>query len=139
MGHGRAFFCALFLSCVPGNKQIFPGKQIVHNFFCLFILGCGIIFISVVFLFLNCRERVLAVLFAILFGVIPIVALVFFIISLCLYISAKNQNKKLPESVSSDTLKSRKTTLIVSSVTAGVIWAIVIGLFALLASAIAYM
>ncbi len=78
-------------------------------------------------------------LFAILFGLIPIAALVFFIISLCLYLSAKKQSKKQPESVSPDILKGKKATLIVASVTAGVIWAVVMGFVVLLASAIAYM
>lgn len=74
-----------------------------------------------------------------LYFAIPAAAIIFFVGSLCLYLSAKKQNKRQPGSVSSQTLKSRKIMLIVSSVIAGVLAAIVIAFIALMFMAVAFM
>lgn len=78
-------------------------------------------------------------LISILFFAIPIGAITFFIVSLCQYISAKKQHKRQPGSVSPEELKKRKILMIVSSVIAGVLVAVVIGLIALLVMAVAFM
>ena len=74
-----------------------------------------------------------------LYFAIPIAAILFFIVSLCLFLSARKQNKQQPGSVSAQTLKKRKIMLIVSSVIAGVLAAIVIAFIALLYMAVAFM
>lgn len=63
-----------------------------------------------------------------LFYAIPIAAIVFFIVSIILYFSAKNKNKQTPDSYSESQMKNRKTLLTISSVIAGVLAAVVIGL-----------
>ena len=74
-----------------------------------------------------------------LYFAIPVAAILFFIVSLCLFLSARKQNKQQPCSVSAQTLKKRKIMLIVSSVIAGVLAAIVIVFIALLYMAVAFM
>lgn len=74
-----------------------------------------------------------------LYFAIPVAAILFFIVSLCLFLSARKQNKQQPGSVSAQTLKKRKIMLIVSSVIAGVLAAIVIAFIALLYMAVAFM
>lgn len=74
-----------------------------------------------------------------LYFVIPFAAIIFFVVSLCQYLSAKKQNKRQPGSVSPQTLKNRKILLIVSSVIAGVLVAILITFVALLFMAVAFM
>lgn len=74
-----------------------------------------------------------------LYFAIPAAAIIFFVVSLCLYLAAKKQNKRQPGSVSLQTLKSRKIMLIVSSVIAGVLAAIVIAFIALMFMAVAFM
>ena len=74
-----------------------------------------------------------------LYFAIPVVAILFFIVSLCLFLSAKKQNKLQPGSVSDQALRKRKIMLIVSSVIAGVLAAIVIAFIALLYMAVAFM
>lgn len=74
-----------------------------------------------------------------LYFAIPIAAILFFIVSLCLFLSARKQNKQQPGSVSAQTLRKRKIMLIVSSVIAGVLAAIVIAFIALLYMAVAFM
>ena len=74
-----------------------------------------------------------------LYFAIPVAAILFFIVSLCLFLSARKQNKQQPGSVSAQTLKKRKIMLIVSSVIAGVLAAIVIVFIALLYMAVAFM
>ncbi|MBQ8232760.1 MAG: hypothetical protein IJZ34_12660 [Lachnospiraceae bacterium] len=70
---------------------------------------------------------------------LPIIALLFFIISLCRYISAKRKNKAMPNSYSTEEIKKRKLLLIVSSVIAGVFIMVVVSLIVLLFMAAAYM
>lgn len=74
-----------------------------------------------------------------LYFAIPAAAIIFFVVSLCLYLSARKQNKRQPGSVSPRTLKNRKIMLIVSSVIAGVLAAIVIAFIALMFMAVAFM
>lgn len=74
-----------------------------------------------------------------LYFAIPVAAILFFIVSLCLFFSARKQNKLQPGSVSAQTLRKRKIMLIVSSVIAGVLAAIVIAFIALLYMAVAFM
>lgn len=64
---------------------------------------------------------------------------VFFVISLVACISAKRKNRIQPGSVSPEELKWKRTLLIASSVVLGVFLAVVIGLIALLYSAVAFM
>ena len=73
-----------------------------------------------------------------LYFAIPVAAILFFIVSLCLFLSARKQNKQQPGSVSAQTLRKRKIMLIVSSVIAGVLAAIVIAFIALLYMAVAF-
>lgn len=74
-----------------------------------------------------------------LYFAIPVAAILFFIVSLCLFLSARKQNKLQPSSVSDQALRKRKIMLIVSSVIAGVLAAIVIAFIALLYMAVAFM
>ena len=74
-----------------------------------------------------------------LYLAIPVAAILFFIVSLCLFLSARKQNKQQPGSVSDQALRKRKIMLIVSSVIAGVLAAIVIAFIALLYMAVAFM
>ena len=74
-----------------------------------------------------------------LYFAIPVAAILFFIVSLCLFLSARKQNKQQPGSVSAQTLRKRKIMLIVSSVIAGVFAAIVIAFIAHLYMAVAFM
>lgn len=81
----------------------------------------------------------MAIIIMLIYLAVPIAALVFFLVSLCLYISAKNQERRLPGSVNPQTLQTRKVMLIVSSVIAGVLVAVLIGFMILVMSSIAYM
>ena len=74
-----------------------------------------------------------------LYFAIPVAAIIFFVVSLCMYLSAKKQNKRQPGSVSSQTIKNRKILLIVSSVIPGVLVTILIAFIALLFMAVAFM
>lgn len=80
-----------------------------------------------------------AIIFSILFIALPLAALLFWIISLEEYLSAKRKNKRQPGSVSDEVMKRRKTLLVVSSVIAGTLLVCVIGLVALFYMAIAFM
>lgn len=73
-----------------------------------------------------------------LFGIL-LISLVFFIISLCLYISAKVHYKRDPDSVKPGMLKTRKILLIVASVIWVVVTLIFVGILAMLYMAVAYM
>ena len=74
-----------------------------------------------------------------LFFAVPVGILVFFVISLCRYLSARKQERELPGSVEAQDLKNRKAMLIVSAVMAGVLLAVTIGLIVLLYMAVAFM
>lgn len=81
----------------------------------------------------------LGFLLSILFLSIPVIVILFFVFSLVCYISANRKNKKQPGSVRPEEIKWRKTLLIVASVVMAVFLAVVIGLIALLATAVAFM
>lgn len=70
---------------------------------------------------------------------VPILALVFFCVSLVRYISAKRKNKRQPESVGAKELQRRKLLLIISSVIVGVFVFAIVGLIVLLHTAVAFM
>ena len=74
-----------------------------------------------------------------LYFAIPVAAIIFFVVSLCMYLSAKKQNKRQPGSVSSQTIKNRKILLILSSVISGVLVTILIAFIALLFMEVAFM
>ncbi|MCD8357111.1 MAG: hypothetical protein LUE11_11170 [Clostridia bacterium] len=79
------------------------------------------------------------VILCIIFYGIPIAALLFFIISLYRYLYAKGKNKTEPNSFSAEEMEKRKSSLKLSSVIAGVLALVIIGLAVLLFMAIAYM
>lgn len=74
-----------------------------------------------------------------LFYGIPVAALVFFIVSLCRFVSAKRSLKENPESIAPEDMQRRKLLLQVSSVIAGVFVAVIGGIAALLFTAVAFM
>lgn len=78
-------------------------------------------------------------LFGFFFFIIPIAAVVFFVISLCLYCSALSKNKKVPGTFQPSAIRSRLILLIVSSVIMGVLLLVVIGFIVLLYMSISYM
>ena len=63
-----------------------------------------------------------------LFAGIPLVAAVFFLVSLVRYCAARKMERREPGSVCPESLKQRKTLLIVSAVIAGVLAAGVIAI-----------
>ena len=81
----------------------------------------------------------LSYLISILYYLIPLAALLFFIISLSLYLEAKQKNKIVPGTYTSEQMKSRKICLIVSSVIAGVMAVVVIAFIGLMMMAVAFM
>lgn len=78
-------------------------------------------------------------LYDILFFGIPAILIGFFGVSIYRYITAKKQNEVSPGTFTAEEIKKRKTILIVLSVVAGIIAAVVVGFIALLAMAIAFM
>ena len=78
-------------------------------------------------------------LYDILFFAIPAVLILFFAISLYRYRSAKTQNEQQPGSFSPEEMKRRKLMLIIASVVAIILVAVVIGFIALLFMAVAFM
>lgn len=62
-----------------------------------------------------------------MFFAIPIAAIIFFIVSLNLYRSAKKQNKENPGSISIEKIESRKDMLLGASLFMGGAVAVVIG------------
>lgn len=81
----------------------------------------------------------LDLIFIFLYFSIPAITLVLWGVSLYKYLSAKKANKKAPGTISEDELKRRKTMLIVTSVIAAVLVAVIIGFIGLLFLAVAYM
>ena len=80
-----------------------------------------------------------SMLFSTLIYVIPMAAIVFFIVSLCDFICARKKYKDEPNEVNELKKNTTKTLLIVSSVIMGVFLAIIIGFAALMFTAVAYM
>lgn len=70
---------------------------------------------------------------------LPAAALVFFVVSLVLFLSARRQNKRAPGSVEPAVLRTRRLMLIISSLIAGVFVAVVIAFAVLLFMAVAFM
>jgi len=70
---------------------------------------------------------------------LPVGMIVFFAVSLVLYLSAKHRSRVVPGSVSPEKLKVRKVLLIVSAVIAGALVLAVLALIALLFTAVAFM
>lgn len=75
----------------------------------------------------------------ILFFGIPAVLFVLFGVSLYRYKTAKEENKQNPGAYSPEEMKKRKLMLIIASVIAGVLVAVVIGFIALMFMAVAFM
>lgn len=76
---------------------------------------------------------------AIMFFAVPIGTIIFFVVSLVLFLTARSENKHNPGAFSVQQIQTRKILLIVSSVITGVVLAVAIGLIALLYMALAYM
>ena len=74
-----------------------------------------------------------------IFFAVPAALLVFFGVSLYRYRTAVKQNKRTPDTFPPEEIKKRKTLLIISSVTAAVLVAVVVGFIAMLFMAIAFM
>ncbi len=79
------------------------------------------------------------VLFDLLFFGIPAILIALFGISVYRYVSAVKQNKEIPGTFSPEEIKKRRIALIVFSVAAGVLAAVVIGFVWLLFMAVAFM
>lgn len=77
--------------------------------------------------------------FGLIFFGIPLGLVVFFGNCLYRYVSAKRKNMEEPGIFPEEEMKKRKTMVIVSAVTAGVVVAVVVGFLAMLVMAIAYM
>lgn len=74
-----------------------------------------------------------------LFFGVPIAAVLFFGVSLWRFLSAKGANKKAPGTYTEKQLGALRLVLILASVIAGVICAIVVGFICLMFMAVAYM
>lgn len=74
-----------------------------------------------------------------LFFVIPEVAIVVFIVNLCLYLSAKTQNRQQPDSVSAKKMKLYMIMMIVSSIIAIVLVAVIITFIVVLFNSMSFM
>lgn len=79
------------------------------------------------------------VLYDLLFFGIPAILIVLFGISVYRYVSAVKQNKEVPGTFSPEEIKKRRIALIVFSVAAGILVAVVIGFVWLLFMAVAFM
>jgi len=73
------------------------------------------------------------------FFLIPVIAVICFVVSLISFCIARKRNKEVPGSYSDSQIKTRKIFLIISSVIAGILLAIVIGIIVLLYTAVAFM
>lgn len=78
-------------------------------------------------------------LFGLLFFCIPVGTFIWFVVSLCRYISAKWQNRKHPCTVPDKKVKHRKDMLILSALVFVPLFVVIGGILAALLSAIAYM
>ena len=74
-----------------------------------------------------------------LYYIIPAAALLFFIVSLVRYREANHKNKIAPGTYSPEQIRSRKICLIISSVIAGMMAAVVLAFMGLLMMAVAFM
>ena len=71
--------------------------------------------------------------------VIPVAMLVFFIVSLCRFVSAKKKNRQAPGTFNKNQITMRTIALVVSSVLVLVPMALMIGIILLCTGAIAFM
>ena len=78
-------------------------------------------------------------LFMSLIYIIPIVAIVFFIVSLCYYIDAKKKYVAEPNDFNEQKKKETKTMLLVASIVMGVLLTVITGFVVMMYMAIAYM
>ncbi|MBQ7999827.1 MAG: hypothetical protein IJ298_01250 [Ruminococcus sp.] len=78
-------------------------------------------------------------LYDILLFLIPILSIVFFIISLVMYIRIVKQNKKCPDSTLKPKITAWKILLIISSVIAVIMLAFIISIIVLMYMVVAYM
>lgn len=69
----------------------------------------------------------------------PVMALIFFLVSLIVFLHAKSANKKSPGTYSANQIINRRVLLIVSSVIAAVFLAVAITIIGLLYMALAHM
>lgn len=69
----------------------------------------------------------------------PAVALLYFVVGLCLYIAAKRKNSRFPGSVDAEKMRERKGCLILAGVTVLVFGGTLVGVMALLSAAVAHM
>lgn len=77
--------------------------------------------------------------FEILYFAIPLAFVIFFIVSLCLYVCAKIRNKKKAGTVEESRVKLYKMLLIISGIIVGVLAAVEISFIAIMFMAVAYM
>ena len=70
---------------------------------------------------------------------IPLASIVFFIVSLCCFISANKRYKAEPNDLNGHKKQTTKTLLIVSSIIMGVLIVIVVAFMLLMFAAVAYM
>lgn len=75
----------------------------------------------------------------ILFFGLPAAAIVFFVTSLCKFLSLRKRERQEPGSVAPEEMKKRKTMLILASCVAATLVAVVVGFVILIYMAIAYM
>ncbi len=80
-----------------------------------------------------------ALIVTLIFVGIPLIAFIFFIVSLVRFCMAKHRTKMQPDSISANEMKKRKILLIVSSIILVLLLAVVIGFVALIYMSIAYM
>ena len=85
------------------------------------------------------KEVVMFYLLQALYYLIPAAAILFFIISLIVYLSAVRKNKRTPGIYTAGQMKVRLICLIVSSVIAGILAFVVLGFMVLLFMAVAFM
>ncbi len=89
--------------------------------------------------FLNFLISLLYYLIYIAIFAIPIMTVVFFIISLKRYLKARNANKNAPDTFSAELMEERKINLIITSILMGIFVTVVVCLIVLLPAAVAYM
>ena len=78
-------------------------------------------------------------LFMSLIYIIPIAAIVFFIVSLCDYIGTKKKYVAEPNDFNEQKKKETKTRLMVASIIMGVLLTVIVGFVVMMYMAIAYM
>ena len=76
--------------------------------------------------------------YLLLYG-LPSAALIFFVVSLVLFLSARRKNKRAPGSVDPAVLRTRRLLLIIASVIAGLFAAVIIAIGLLMLMVVAYM